>query len=290
MRAGKVAGIQLILNNWFLGLLMLFALAGMLGKIIALFACILWHEAAHAVTAIALGYKVREIELLPFGGVARIDRLGEAGVKSDMIIAAAGPLSSLTLAALLQATDPAWLGGRDSIEFLIQVNLMLAFFNLVPALPLDGGRISRAILAQWRDYRWATDAIAKLSKLISLGLCCYAIRDLTVYGTINITFVIAAAFLYASARAEQSAAAFRAMRVLAHKKETLSARGVLPTVHYTALAGMTVKEIVRYFDSEQYNIILVVDDSLVPQGTVTEIELWERLPTRGVYAKIGDFL
>ncbi|HWQ60771.1 MAG TPA: M50 family metallopeptidase, partial [Negativicutes bacterium] len=93
MRAGRVAGVQLILNNWFLALIVLFAFAGLAGKVLAVFAAVLWHEAAHAAAAAALGYRVREIELLPFGGVARIERADTAGAASEIIMAAAGPLA-----------------------------------------------------------------------------------------------------------------------------------------------------------------------------------------------------
>ena len=100
MRVGKIAGIQLILNKWFIILIILFALAGMGSKVVLVFSAVLWHELAHALVALMLGFKVREVELLPFGGVARIEGLGAVGSRDDIMIAAAGPASSLVLAAI----------------------------------------------------------------------------------------------------------------------------------------------------------------------------------------------
>ncbi|SDF21384.1 M50 family metallopeptidase [Sporolituus thermophilus] len=290
MRAGKVAGVQLILNNWFLLLMALFAAAGMLGKALVVFVAVLWHETAHALVAHQLGYRVREIELLPFGGVARIDRLGEAAAASELWIAAAGPLSSLVVAGLLAMGRTAWPAWAEELTFCLHVNLTLATFNLLPALPLDGGRILRALLSKGRDYGQATAAVVRLGKLISLGLVAAVAFDYFVHQSINLTFLIAAVFLYAAAKAETSAASFRIMRVLAGKKAELTARGVLPTVHFTAVAGAAARDVVRLFGPEQYHIVLIVDDTFRLRGALTETEVWEALPEHGMYAKIGDFL
>jgi stage IV sporulation protein FB len=130
LHTGKVAGTQIILNNWFLVLLGLFALAGMLGKVLIVFGAIICHELAHAGTAHLLGFKVREIELLPFGGVARIDRLNEAAPVQDMLIAAAGPLCSLVLAAFTHLMMTKFAYRHEEWAFFLQVNIMLACFNL----------------------------------------------------------------------------------------------------------------------------------------------------------------
>ncbi|EAX48103.1 peptidase M50 [Thermosinus carboxydivorans Nor1] len=289
MRAGKVAGVQLILNNWFLLLMALFAAAGMLGKALVVFGSVLWHETAHALVAHQLGYRVREIELLPFGGVARIDRLGEAAA-SELWIAAAGPLSSLIMAGLLAMGRTAWPAWSEELTFCLHVNLTLAAFNLLPALPLDGGRIFRALLSRGRDYGQATAVVVRLGNLISLGLLAAVAFDYLVHQSINLTFLIAAVFLYAAAKAEASVVSFRIMRVLAGKKAELTARRVMPTVHFTAVAGAAARDVVRQFGPEQYHIVLIVDDNFRLRGALTETEVWEALPEHGLYAKIGDFL
>lgn len=289
MRAGKVAGVQLVLNNWFLALMLLFALAGLALKVAGVFAAVLWHECAHALVARLLGYKVREMELLPFGGVARIERIGDAGPVNELLMASAGPAASLLLAAAVycgMAYYPGWTEGR----FYFTVNLTLAFFNLLPGLPLDGGRMLRAVLALRLDYGKATLLVVKVGKLLAIGLAGWAGLDFWQTGTVNVTFLLASVFLYAAARAETQVAGFRTMRVLAHKKADLTKQGAMVTVHYTALARTRAKDLIGLFGPEQYHMVLVIDDQFRLQGMLTETQVWEGLPERGLYARIGEFL
>jgi stage IV sporulation protein FB len=290
LRAGRVAGVQLIFNNWFLALIVLFAFAGLAGKALTVFAAVLWHEAAHAAAATALGYRVREIELLPFGGVARIERADTAGAASEIIMAAAGPLASLVLAAAVYLARDAFPAHALWFDFYCQANLMLAFFNLLPALPLDGGRILRALLALRWDWGEATTAVAGLGKLLAVILVVVVGVGLWRSATVNLTFLAAAVWLFFAARAETAAAGFRAMRILARKKAELTARGVMPTVHLTALASVRVSEVVRLFGPEHYHVVLVVDGDCRLRGALTETEVWEGWPGRGFSSRIGDFL
>ena len=290
MRVGKVGRTQLILNNWFIVLIALFAFAGMAGKVLLVFCAVLWHEFAHAAVALALGYKVRELELLPFGGVARIDRLGEASARCEILMAAAGPAASLVLAAVIYLTQEFFPYWREIWQFFYETNLMLAVFNLIPALPLDGGRIFRALLSMQWEYGKATLITANISRVISVSLVGKVAYDYVVLGLVNLSLVIAAVFLIVASQAELKVAGYRTMRILANKKADLSARGYMPTIHYTVMASASARDIVRLFGPERYHIILVIDESHRICGTLTETEVWEALPTRGLYARMGDFI
>ncbi|SMC83050.1 site-2 protease family protein [Sporomusa malonica] len=290
MRAGKVAGVEIVLNNWFLALIALFAAAGLVSKLLLVFSAVLLHELAHMLMAGGLGYKVRQVEVLPFGAVARVERLADAGAASEIMIAAAGPLASLVLAAACyaQLTDSgSW---QEVVRFYGEVNLMLALFNLLPALPLDGGRILRAMLSRRRDYREATAIVVTISHMISCMLVILAGMGYWIYHTINLTMLIAAGFLLITARAENNLAGFRAMRVLAGKKAELSGSGVMPTSHLTAMESAAISDVIQLFRPEEYYIIHIVDHDFRLCGALTETEVWERLLERGIKAKVNDFL
>lgn len=290
MRVGKVCGIQVSLNNWFLLLMTLFAFAGLTAKALAVFSSVFLHELAHALVALSLGYTVREIELLPFGGVARIERLGEAGSSSEILIAAAGPTTSLVLAALMYIGMKHCVAWAEEFTFLCQINLMLAVFNLIPGLPLDGGRIFRAWLTQYRDYSQATVIAASCSKIIALLLLISAVYTYIQFATINLTFVIAAIFLYVSAKTEVKVAGFRQMKVLAQKKAELTTKGIMPTKHFTAVSGIRARDVINQFGPEYYYIVIIVDNNFRLRGTLTETEVWEGLPSHGIYATMDKFL
>jgi Zn-dependent protease len=130
----------------------------LLGFVFAVFGCVFLHELGHAVAAKAFGRRTLEITLLPIGGVARIEG-GEMGAVAEGWVAIAGPAvnfviaftlligSSLSGAAL--DVSPEKVVKLTAVQQLIVANLALAIFNLLPAFPLDGGRVLRSVLCYW---------------------------------------------------------------------------------------------------------------------------------------------
>jgi Zn-dependent protease len=125
--------------------------------ILSVFACIILHELGHALTAKRYGVKTRSITLLPFGGIAGMEKIPEKP-SHELMIALAGPAVNLVIAGVLiavipltnQVYSPNLFGIFTSYNFLpslITANITLALFNLVPAFPMDGGRVLRALLA-----------------------------------------------------------------------------------------------------------------------------------------------
>lgn len=271
-------------------LILLFALAGMSGKVVLIFSAVLCHDLAHARVARRLKFEVREIELLPFGGVARIEGLGTIGSKDEIMIAAAGPTASLVLAA------GAYMGllyagiYSDIWEFFYRANMMLALFNLLPGLPLDGGRILRAWLAIYIDYGKATLLAANASKVLSFCLLLIIAYEYIGSSTMNVTFLMAAVFLYTTAQSEIKVAGFRTLRVLAQKKAQLMARGIMKTTYFTVMNRVILKDVIKLFTPDQYYILLIVNKDCTVCGRLTETEIWEKIPNKGFYATVGEFI
>jgi Zn-dependent protease len=150
------------------------AVFGGLLFILALFACVVMHEFGHALTARRFGIPTRDITLLPIGGISRMQRIPD-DPRQELWIALAGPAVSIAIAAalfaLLLATGvrvpfkrfATW-SGASFVEQLMFANIVLAIFNLLPAFPMDGGRILRAALARYMDYSRATQVAATVGQ------------------------------------------------------------------------------------------------------------------------------
>jgi Zn-dependent protease/CBS domain-containing protein len=137
-----------------------------------LFASILVHEGAHAVVARRRGLEVRSVTLFLFGGVARIDRDASDG-RTELRMALAGPAVSLLLAALFglaTLSSALFPTARDVTRALGSINLGLALFNLLPAFPLDGGRVLRGLLWKRLGRLRATAIAVETGSVFALGL------------------------------------------------------------------------------------------------------------------------
>jgi Zn-dependent protease len=184
-RLGTFAGIDVYVHTTFFILIAWIAFAhwqvghsvraavGGVAFILALFGCVVLHEFGHALTARRYGIKTRDITLLPIGGLARLERMPD-DPRQELWVALAGPAVNVVIAAalfvVLQATgtfvplSALTLTGGSFLERLMVVNLFLVAFNMLPAFPMDGGRVLRALLAIRMDYTRATQVAANIGQ------------------------------------------------------------------------------------------------------------------------------
>jgi Zn-dependent protease/predicted transcriptional regulator len=174
--------------------------------ILALFACVVLHEYGHALTARRYGIKTRDITLLPIGGLARLEKMPDEP-SQELRVALAGPAVNVVIATLLFATLTVTSGtvpaislslGRGSFfEQLMMVNVLLVLFNMIPAFPMDGGRVVRALLAMRMEYGHATHVAANLGQSIAV-----------LFGFVGLVadpfLLLIAAFVWFAARQEAS--------------------------------------------------------------------------------------
>jgi Zn-dependent protease/CBS domain-containing protein len=188
-KIGEFAGIGVYIHATFLLLLALVGVVAWLQArsaagvadgvafIVAIFVCVVLHEYGHALAARRYGIPTRDITLYPIGGVSRLERMPEEP-HEEMLVALSGPsvniLVGVVLFAWLQVTGgmPALSGlgiiGGPFLPRLMVVNLWLAAFNLIPAFPMDGGRVLRALLAMRTDYVRATHGAAAVGQALAL--------------------------------------------------------------------------------------------------------------------------
>ena len=188
-KIGRIAGIDVYVHATFFLLILwvvllhasqgrsLQAVLSGVGFILALFACVVLHEFGHALTARRFGIPTKDITLLPIGGMARLERMPEKPWQ-EFWVAMAGPLVSLAIAAVIylalfladgfQPVTGLSITGGPFLERILVANVVLAVFNLVPAFPMDGGRVLRALLATRLDHVRATQIAASVGQGLAL--------------------------------------------------------------------------------------------------------------------------
>lgn len=206
-KLGRVAGIDVYVHKTFL-LLMAYLLASygevqVLWLSIAAFGCVLLHEYGHALMARRFGIETEDITLYPIGGVARLRRLPRSP-GAELAIALAGPAVNgaivllIFLLGLSGVLDPlaSFPAAREFVVNLMVVNVFLGAFNLIPAFPMDGGRVLRALLSGWLGRVRATgiaagigQALAILYGVYNLGLAVFDGQSGALFQVVLATFI-----------------------------------------------------------------------------------------------------
>jgi Zn-dependent protease len=203
-KLGRIAGIDLFLHPTFLLVLLPGIFPGFsLLLVLALFGCIVLHELGHALMARQFGIETDNITLYPIGGVARLRRMPRAP-GAELLIALAGPAVNFAIIGAILALRHIGVVGAeypappDLMDNLLVMNLVLGFFNLIPAFPMDGGRVLRALLSGWLGRAQATSIAATIGRGLALVFGVYALSHL------NLFQVALAAFIYYVAGAEEA--------------------------------------------------------------------------------------
>lgn len=258
LKVGKLLGIDVYLHFTFLLLLAFLgfyywrvtqnveaALRGV-AFIVALFGCVVLHELGHALMARRYGIKTRDITLLPIGGIARLETMPEKPMQ-ELWVALAGPAVNVVIAGALFVGLAATSGftpveelgvtGGSFWQRLMVLNIILVAFNLLPAFPMDGGRVLRALLALRLGRRRATAIAANVGQVMAILF--------GIFGFFYNPFLIfIGIFVYLGAQAEaglvetQSAlAGWRVRDAMMTRFRTLAARDTLGQAVEELLAG-----------------------------------------------------
>lgn len=225
LRIARLFGIDVAIHWTFL-LLVVYVVflssrqqASLAGTLVALafiggvFTCVVLHEFGHALTARAYGIRTRHITILPIGGVAALERM-PTKPGQELLVAVAGPAVNVVIAAGLIAgvflvgdlqTPPnPFTQDAGFFGMLALVNIALVLFNMLPAFPMDGGRVLRALLAFRLDYARATRVAAMVGRVMAVGLLAWGVM------AGNPVLMIIAVFVYMGGGAEAAAATQRA--------------------------------------------------------------------------------
>jgi Zn-dependent protease len=293
-RIGSIAGIRVELHVTFLFFIAWIAISrGLLNGNVAqalasvlllllIFACVLLHELGHALAARRYGIRTRDIILLPIGGVARLQKMPERP-QQEMVVAIAGPAVNVALAIVLalfgglgeSVTEAAMRGGI--VQTLFIVNVMMVLFNLIPAFPMDGGRVLRALLALALPYARATRIASQVGQGIALLFGVFGLF------TGNFMLMFIALFVFLAASEE---------RAVVETRTTLSGlpvRDAMVTEFRTLDVNDPLQRAVDYLMAGSQQDFPVLDRGL-PVGILTRGDLVRALQARGAQASVGEVI
>jgi stage IV sporulation protein FB len=243
------------------------------------------HEWAHVLVSVALGMTVTEMELFPFGCAAKLECFAMSRVR-EIFVAAAGPLANMALACAVFFVD------KYAFEItvkdrIIASNLALAAVNLLPALPLDGGRIARAVFASFMGYRRATRLMAAggiFFAVVIVGVGVWA----AVEHALNVSFFIMGVFLCLAAVKELKSAPYTLIRDFSGKRQALDKRKTMHINRFAAMQTQPLRDIMREFEAGKYNIVTVLDKDMGVMGELDEREILGGMLQKGTHVTLGS--
>ncbi len=300
LNLGKVAGIRLAVHWTFIFILAYIFIVyyqmeqdiqqGLMGVlfILTLFVCVILHELGHALTAKKFNINTRSITLLPIGGLARLEKFPEKP-KQELLVAIAGPLVNVVIAVLiylfLYATnnitsfteDPEEMVELSAATFwlnLLIANVVLAVFNFIPAFPMDGGRILRALLLFKFNRGKATKIAAGIGQFLAVIFFIAGFY-------LNIWLIIIGIFIFLGAGAEAN---FEISKSALHGHKV---RDILMKKFVVLMPEDTLDKAVKYLlDGQAQEFVVAENDDV--QGILTRDELIKGLSAHGKTSKVSE--
>lgn len=297
MPLGRVAGIPIRIHATFLLLLAWIAWLGwesgglsasLWGLVLVncLFACIVLHELSHSLVAMRFGAEVRSVTLWPVGGVASMRGIPERP-HQELLVALAGPATNLLIfavLALLRGSVPPWFELRgfpsnimELRDDLIRANVFIAVFNLIPAFPMDGGRVLRSLLGLLLPHAAATAVAATIGQLLATG---FVVLGLMAGHPV---LVVIGVFVFLGAESEE-----RAARVKGLLRDVL-AEDVMATDFVRLAPEDTLSRCLEHvFHRRQEDFPVEADGRLV--GVLPRRDWLAALHRDGAGARVGEVM
>ncbi|WP_333510325.1 M50 family metallopeptidase [Thermoanaerobacterium saccharolyticum] len=282
----KIDDVKIKINPFTWVFILFLVLAGLYIELIDIILTVAIHEVSHYLVAKKLDINMIQIEIFPFGGAAVFD--SEIFIRPDLeiIIALAGPLSNAIFIMMLIIVSQI-IGTQ--FDYLIKINVLMCAFNLLPGVPLDGGRALKSVLSNFIGLTRANNIAVKISYVISL-LLIYGSILMIVNGNKNYVLITMAVFLIISARNEGRLSQYFNLRDLIYKKEELFKRGIMNVRTIAVLENQKLIKIINCFLPLKYHIIVVLDKNLKEKKRLTETELFDFAIENGLYLPIGEIL
>ncbi|MHA6485145.1 M50 family metallopeptidase [Paenibacillus sp. strain BS8-2] len=291
----KWGGIVWSIHPLFVMVMAASALTGYFAELAVLFLIVFVHELGHVIVAKGLGWRIKEVKLLPFGGVAEVDA-GAANAKEEALVAIAGPLQNVWMGLIAWGCGFIGLWSEPWSDYVVQANLMIALFNLLPIHPLDGGKLAHALISVFVDYYQTLLWSARLSLAFSLIMIVGAAAPIWIGGGdgVQLNLLVVGLFLLLSNWTYYRNVPYLFVRFLTHRQRAVMAaleRGRKATPIIVS-SEQSILSVARQLNRERYHLIYVMEPSgrdlrVLPEGQIVESCLSGLNPNRAVRELLG---
>ncbi|OPZ62782.1 MAG: Stage IV sporulation protein FB [Firmicutes bacterium ADurb.Bin506] len=262
---------------------LLIVLAGMVAEWAMVMACVVAHELAHAAAASGFGMRVEEIRISALGASVRVESGSELRPEVEAVVAMAGPMASLVM-----ATVGVILWGEGA-ELFTGANIGLAMFNLLPAFPLDGGRILRAIAASHMGWRGATRMAVAVSRCVAAAIIIAGGVGL-VLGKLNLLPAALGVFVWIEAAREGRWAALAPARQGLRARAALAHGDTLPVRSLAVGARACAAKVLSSLGTSGVTMVSVLSPDGVELGRLSQIQLIDGVAELGSEATVAQVL
>lgn len=255
--------------------MLLSVITGQFLELLTLFTIVLIHEMGHVCAALFAGVTVKSVQLLPFGGVAVIEDHGRLTASQEIGIALAGPLQNGIMIGLAWGVGGLGLGNPAFLDYFIEANAIIALFNLLPILPLDGGKIVKAAMSVRVPYYSTLLWSGRLSIAASVLVLAYALLPLGAGGGLRLNVLMIGAFLLYSNITDHRNLPYVFMFFLMNREAVYEhhLRTGAVAAPIVALAAKPLDDILRLFRRNQYHFVYVLNG----EGNVVAVVPEQRL-------------
>lgn len=260
-------------------IILFFILLSLNKSIILAFISIFLHEISHIIVAKRNGCKFNNFKIHIYGTNAEFINIDELSKKEKIQIYLAGPCMNLAIACIFFFVG--LIINNSMVDKIININLNLLLFNVLPAYPLDGSRVLEIILSEKILYKEVTDIISKISYMIALGLIAIFLIIFIYNKGINISLIIAAIIIYLITIGEKKSAKYILMGNIFVKRNKLLRNKYIENKSISVYYKMGLANAMAIIDKNRFNSFYVLDDDLRLLFIMHEDELIEALKLYG---------
>ncbi len=278
-------GSHLAFNIWFIPVALCALLGGYGNIFFSAFSVAFLHELAHMFCARCLGTPMSRITIYPFGVAAQLSDGYIKSSEKEFLIAFSGPFFNIILfwlCVILAKYLPS-----DILRFCLDINIAMAVVNLIPALPLDGGRMLKSILTSQFGIIRAYNFMLRLSRILICALGVFAVY-LFFRSGFNFSLILISAFLFQNLSREQRSITHITLAEILNNSKKLKSRDVYKTKVICVTEDTAASILLRHLGYDYYCIVYVADKNCKIVKTLSETQVLKALTDRGIRIRFGD--